>query len=89
MKIRMLFVDYSGPGEELMPNLMLAVDEYLDEGNPSYWNEHFENERTSAEESGYAWRVFEVDVNENVIRNAFTIPVVKGTDVRVVGDDEL
>lgn len=85
MKIRMLFVDYSEPGHPVMPNVMLAVDEYLNDENPHYWNEHFDKERKAAEENGYAWRVFEVEVNEDVIRNAFAMTLVEGKNMRLEG----
>lgn len=76
VKVRTLWVDYSSPGESLMPNLVLAVDEYLDDENPHYWNEHFELERKKAEESGYAWRVVELMVPEGAVLGAFAVEQV-------------
>lgn len=76
MKVRTLWVDYSSAGEQLMPNLVLAVDEYLNDENPHYWEEHFERETKAAERAGYAWRVIELSVPEGAILGAFTVPQV-------------
>lgn len=81
VKVWTLWVDYSSEGEDLMPNLVLAVDEYLDDENPDYWVEHFELERRKAEEFGYSWRVVEMRVPEKAILDAFQ---VKQVEVEVV-----
>lgn len=77
VKIRTLWVDYSSEGDSLMPNVVLAVDEYLDDENPKYWNEHFERERRAAEEAGYRWRVIVLEVSERAITGAFGLPHVQ------------
>ena len=80
MKVRTLWVDYSGYPGELAPNIMLAVDEYLEEENPSVWDE----EVARLEDDGvleYPHREVVLEVPGNVIRDAFD-PVQ--TEARVV-----
>lgn len=77
MKIRTLWVDYSSLGEQLMPNIVLAVDEYLDDENPAYWVEQFDKEVQGAQEAGYTWRVIELEVPEGMILGAFQVQQVQ------------
>lgn len=74
MKIRTLWVNY---GDDLMPNVVLAVDQYLNDENPTYWDEHFDKETKAAEEANYTWRVIELDVPEGAITGAFLVPQVR------------
>lgn len=80
MKIRTLWVNYGG---DTMPNVVLAVDEYLNDENPSYWTEHFDKETKEAEEGGYTWRVIELDIPEGAVLGAFQVHKVQAkADVR-------
>lgn len=74
MKLKTLWVNY---GDDMMPNLVLAVDEYLNDENPSYWIEHFEKETKGAEEAGYTWRVIELTIPEGAVLGAFSVPQVR------------
>lgn len=74
VKIRTLWVNY---GDDMMPNVVLAVDQYLNDENPSYWGEHFGKETKAAEEAGYTWRVIELEVPEGAVLGAFQVPQVR------------
>lgn len=74
MRIRTFWEHYASD-DRLMPNVMLAVDEYLDDENPDYWNQQVEKLIAQAEENGSTWRIIEFTVPDANVVGAFRVPV--------------
>ncbi len=79
MKIRTIWYQYpeSYPGQ-LMPNLMDAADEYLDDDNPTYFQDKIvDAERLLSTGDISAFEIIVLEVDEESITDAFEPLVVK------------
>lgn len=77
MDVRTLWVDYSDPNRpgELVPNIVLAVDEHLHDENPAFWDE----QKAKLEAAGvleHPHREIILQVSPAAIERAFDAPKV-------------